>query len=94
MRGWPFTRTPSARSFSIQRHTVRAGDADFAGDFRAADDDHRVVGEQREERIDAAIGRARKSCVRHEIVKNSLASGPLDRPQISNAASIACSVSG
>ena len=39
--------------------------ADFAGDFRAADDDHRVVGEQREQRVDAAVGRARKSGVRH-----------------------------
>ena len=35
--------------------------ADFAGDFRAADDDHRVVGEQRQQRVNAAIGRARKS---------------------------------
>ncbi len=39
--------------------------ADFARDFRAADDNHRVVGKQREQRVDAPIGRSRKSCVRH-----------------------------
>ena len=36
-----------------------AGDADFAGDLRPADHDHGVVGKQRQERVNAAVGRAR-----------------------------------
>ena len=43
----------------------RACDADFAGDFRAADDDHGVVGEKGEERVDAAIGGPGKICGIH-----------------------------
>ncbi len=34
--------------------------ADFFGDFRAADDDGGVFGEQREERVNAAVGGARE----------------------------------
>jgi hypothetical protein len=40
-----------------------AGDADFLGDFRAADDDGRIFGEQREQRVDAPVGDARQ--IRH-----------------------------
>ena len=42
-----------------------AGHADFARDLRAADDDHGVVGKQRQQRVNAAVGRARQGGLRH-----------------------------
>ncbi len=40
-----------------------ARNADFLGDFRAADDDGGVFGEQREQRVNAPVGYARQ--IRH-----------------------------
>ena len=37
----------------------------FPCDFRAADDDHAVVGKQRQQRVNAPIGRTRECAVRH-----------------------------
>ena len=39
-----------------------ARDADFLGDFGAADDDGRVFGEQRQQRVNAPVGGAREVC--------------------------------
>ena len=39
-------------------------DADFFGDFRAADDDGRVFGEQRQQRVNAPVGGAREIAIR------------------------------
>lgn len=45
-----------------------ARDADFAGDFRTANDDGRVFEKQCEQRVDAAVGGAGKSC--HALVRH------------------------
>ncbi len=52
----------SSKSFDPTPHS-RTGHAYFAGNFRAADDDHGVVGKQRQERVNPAIGRTRQGCL-------------------------------
>src|ERR1700682_5992468 len=48
----------------------RAGNADFARDLRSADHNHRVVGKQRQQRVDATVSRPTQICLRHNNLGN------------------------
>ena len=60
--GGPSPGRRAARSCSIQRHTCWRVTPISFGDLRAADHDRRVFGEQRQQRVDAPVGRAGQAC--------------------------------
>src|SRR6266481_7338221 len=63
--GMPFHANAQAAKFFDPAPHGEARHADFSRDLRSADHNQGVVGEQRQERVDAAVGRSSWSRLRH-----------------------------